>query len=55
MGFFEKARTSGAMEYGRARAEQYGRLAKLWLAIKVAFWSALIILIIIVTLTHRGG
>lgn len=28
MGFFERARAAGAEEYGRRRAEQYGRTAR---------------------------
>lgn len=41
MSFFERAWHSAAHEYGRARAEQYGRWAKLGNALGVVLCVAL--------------
>jgi uncharacterized integral membrane protein len=52
--FFRTARNAAAAEYGRNRAEKYGRVAGVWRAVKVGFWCALLVLVVIATLTHRG-
>jgi hypothetical protein len=50
--FFERAWHSGADEYGRARAEKYGRRARWWALIKLA---AIVVLVILIPVAISGG
>lgn len=48
MSFFGKAREAAAMEYGRARAERYGRIANAVRWAKVIGFLVLVIAIVVV-------
>jgi hypothetical protein len=53
MGFMDRAWNSAADEYGRARAEKYGRIMRVWRAIQVCIGIALALGI--AYLRHVGG
>lgn len=50
--FFKTARHAGAMEYGRVRAEKYGRTAKVWAAFG---WLAALVLVIGIIAAAQGS
>lgn len=46
--FFSRAREAAAMEYGRARAERYGKIANMWRWVKIAvFFSAVLVIVVV--------
>jgi len=52
MGFMDRAWNSAADEYGRARAEKYGRLMKVWRVVQVV--ACLVLAAGIAYLAHLG-
>lgn len=53
MGFYERAYGAAAEEYGRQRAEKYGRIARAWQVVKVT--AAIALVIGIIYMWHVGG
>lgn len=52
MSFFKTARNAGAMEYGRVRAEKYGRQARGWALLG---WLAAAVLLIGIIAAAQGA
>jgi len=53
MGFMDRAWDSAADEYGKNRAEKYGRLMRAWRAIQVV--ACLLLALGIAYMAHTGG
>lgn len=54
MSFFGRARVSAAEEYGRARAERYGRVARMLRAVKVIFWFSVLVVVVLMWRLGQG-
>lgn len=55
MSFYKIARDAGAAEYGKARAEKYGRRAQLKASLGVMFAALLVVGIVAAAMGALGG